>query len=251
MAETLPGALSEDAFLGGALRICQPKRGFRSGLDAVLLAAAIPAGPGETALEAGAGAGVASLCLAKRVAGFSIQGLEIDPELAALATANAARNGFEDRARFLAGALDEPPPALAGASFDHVFANPPFLEAGEAVAARDPGRMVARQGPEGVLHSFVDFCVRRAASGGSVTLIHRADRLDRLLGEMDGRLGAVKVFPLWPRAGVAAKRVIVSGRKGSRAPLQLLAGLVLHGEGDGFTPEAEAVLRHGAALNLD
>jgi tRNA1(Val) A37 N6-methylase TrmN6 len=244
-------ALTDDAFLGGALQIRQPAQGFRSGLDAVLLAAAVPAKAGVYALEAGAGAGVASLCLARRVPGLSVLGLERDLALAGLAQDNAARNGLGDRVSIMAGTLEAPPQALLGRPFDHVFANPPFLEEGESMAAPDPMRRAARQGPEGVLNLFVDFCLARVASGGSVTLIHRADRLDRILAALDGRAGAIKIFPLWPRQGEPAKRVLVSARKGSRAPLRLLSGLVLHGEGHGFTPKADQVLRGGAALRLD
>jgi len=246
-----PEDLSEDAFLGGALRICQPKQGFRSGLDAVLLAASVRGMAREHVLEVGAGAGVASLCLARRVRELAVTGLEIDPDLAQLANRNAVQNGLASAVRFEAGSLEDAPASIARTSFAHVFANPPYMEEGAAMPARDPGRMIARLGPQGVLDAFADFCLRRAESGGSVTLIHRADRLSRLLTAFEEKLGAIKVFPLWPRLGVAAKRVIVSGRKGSRAPLTLCAGLVLHGEGNAFTPEAEAVLRGGGALLLD
>jgi tRNA1(Val) A37 N6-methylase TrmN6 len=194
---------------------------------------------------------VASLCLAHRVAGLSVTGLERDEMLAALANENAVRNGLAGRARILGGALESFPSVLGDAQFDHVFANPPFLEEREAVTAEHPRRRAARQGPEGVLDLFADFCVERAAPGGSVTLIHRADRLERILAALEGRMGAIRIFPLWPREGAPAKRVIVSARKGSRAPLQLLAGLVLHGEGHAFTPKAESVLRGGAGLFLD
>jgi tRNA1(Val) A37 N6-methylase TrmN6 len=238
---------TDDAFLGGALNILQPARGFRAGIDSVLLAAAIPAEAGQSALEAGVGAGVASLCLARRVAGLEVCGVEIDPALVALANRNAERNGLGDRVRFEARSVAEADPAMLG-RYAHVFANPPFLEEGEAVQAGEAGRRRARLGPEGVLALFVDFCIGAAAPGASVTLIHRADRLDRILAALGTRLGALEIIPLWPRQGVPAKRVIIRGRKGSGAPLMLRPGLVLHGEGNGFTEAAEAVLRHGAPL---
>lgn len=243
--------VTDDAFLGGALRIFQPRAGFRSGLDAVVLAAAVPAENGGHALEAGAGVGVAGLCLARRVAGLRVDGLEIDPALAALAARNAERNGLAERVMVHAGDVGTPPDAVTDRQFDHVLANPPFFEAGRAFAARDDGRARARMSAAGGLAQWLDFCLRRVASGGTVTVLHRAEAVGRLLGALDGPLGGLRIFPLWPRAGVAAKRVIVCGRKGSRAPLKLLAGLVLHGEGGGFTPRAEAVLRDGAGLVLD
>jgi len=250
MSEREPG-LTDDAFLGGALQILQPERGFRSGLEAVLLAAAIPAGAGDQALEAGAGAGAASLCLARRVTGLTVTGLERDPGLAALANQNAARNGLGERVRVEAGSVAAPPQAITARVFDHVFANPPFLEDSEAVAALDPVRRDARQGPEGTLGDFIAFCLRRAAPKGTVTIIHRADRTDRILAALDGRLGALKLFPLWPKPGVPAKRVIIAGQKSSRAPLIVLPGLVLHEEGGAFTQAAEAILRQGAPLRLE
>lgn len=239
---------TEDAFLGGALRVLQPLRGFRSGLEAVLLAAAVPARAGEAVLEAGAGAGVASLCLARRVAGLMVTGLELDPETAALANRNAQRNGLA--VTIETGSVAAPPKAVTARSFDHVFANPPFMEDGEALGASDEARRAARLGPAGTLAAFIAFCLRRAGPKGTVTVIHRADRLGQILGVMEGRLGAVTVFPLWPKAGVPAKRVIVQGRKSCRAPLTLRAGLVLHEADGGFTRGAEAILRHGAPLDL-
>jgi tRNA1(Val) A37 N6-methylase TrmN6 len=249
-------SLTDDAFLGGALRLLQPAEGFRSGLDAVLLAAAIPAAPGETALEAGAGAGAASLSLARRVPGLRVTGLEIDPALAALANQNAARNGLADFVSFETGSVAAAPKTIG--RYGHVFANPPFLEAGEALTGEHPGRSRAKHGEakngkdengkDGVLSQFVGFCIRHAEPKGSVTLIHRADRLDRILAAIDGRLGALAILPLWPRAGSPAKRVIVLGRKSSRAPLTLLPGLVLHEADGAFTAEADAILRHGAPL---
>ena len=240
--------LTDDAFLGGQLKLLQPGQGFRSGLDAVLLAASVPAGPGEAALEAGAGAGVASLCLARRVAGLKVTGLEIDPALTELARQNAVRNGLADRVSFETGSVTEPSKSIGRCA--HVFANPPFLEKGEAVLAEDPGRSRAKHGEDGALSEFIDFCMRHVEPKGTVTLIHRADRLDRILAAIDGRLGGLQILPLWPRAGHPAKRVIVQGRASSRAPLTLHAGLVLHEEGGAFTAAAEAILRHGAPLQL-
>jgi tRNA1(Val) A37 N6-methylase TrmN6 len=248
MAEPAESDLTDDAFLGGALRLLQPARGFRAGIDSVLLAAAIPAAGGQSALEAGAGAGVASLCLARRLDGLTVTGLELDPDLAALANRNAGRNGLAGRVLFEAGSLAAPSPSIG--RYPHVLANPPFLEEGEAVASGERGRRQARQGPDGTLKLFIDFCIRHAEPGGSVTLIHRADRLDRILGVLEGRLGALNIWPLWPRAGLPAKRILIGGRVGSAAPLTLRCGLVLHGEGHGFTEAAEAVLRHGAPLPL-
>jgi tRNA1(Val) A37 N6-methylase TrmN6 len=244
-----PEALSEDGFLGGRLRIRQPKAGFRSGLDAVFLAAACPARPGETVLELGCGAGAAGLCLMARAAGVLVTGVEVQPAYAALARANAAANGLSmevaegDLAR-LAG-------VVAARTFGHVIANPPYLRAGGGTPARDPGRETALRDTV-PLADWVAAGMRRLRPGGTFTLIQDAARLPDLLSALP-RTG-VTVLPLLPRAGRDAVRVIVQARKGGRAAFRLLSPFVLHAgagharDADDFTPEARAILRDGAAL---
>ena len=239
---------TDNAFLGGRLNLLQPANGFRSGLDAVLLAAAVRATSGQTVLEAGQGAGVASLCLAYRVPGVRVTGLEIDETMVELARRNAARNGLGDRVDSLMGDVAAPPDALRAQRFDQVFANPPFFDEGEALPAKEPGRERARMGAPGTLERWVAFCAQRTTSGGHMTILHRADRLAALLSLLEPRVGGLAVVPLWPRSGVAAKRVIVSGRVGSRAPLTLLPGLVLHEADGSYTAEADAILRDGAPM---
>ena len=235
---------SEDRFLGGRVLVRQPKDGFRAGLDAVMLAATVPARPGETALELGAGAGTASLCLAQRIENLTIAGLEIDERLANMANTNAAANGMDGRVSFLAGDALDPPEALRR-PFDHVFCNPPFHE-GEV--SPDPARARALL-DEGRLADWLAAGLKRTVSGGAFTVILRADRLGEALATLPHR--GVTVFPLWPRADVQAKRVIVQVRNGLHAPLAILSGLVLHDANGGYTHEADAVLRDGASLALD
>ena len=235
---------SEDRFLGGRVLVCQPEDGFRAGLDAVMLAAAVPARPGEAALELGAGAGTASLCLAQRIEDLTVVGLEIDERLAEMANSNAAANGMNGRVSFLVGNALDMPEALRR-PFAHVFCNPPFHE-GEV--SPDPARARALQ-DEGRLADWLAAGMKRTVSGGSFTVILRADRLGEALAVLPER--GVVVFPLWRRVGEPAKRVIVQARNGSRAPLRLLAGIALHAAEGHYTPEADAVLRQGMALPLD
>jgi tRNA1(Val) A37 N6-methylase TrmN6 len=232
-----------ETFLDGRVKARQPETGFRSGTDAVMLAAAVPAQPGETALELGAGSGAASLCLAARVPGVAVTGLEIDAGLVGLARDNAAASGLA--ARFEAADIF----ALA-AEFkrDHtqVFANPPFH--GEGAVPPDPARARALM-DDGQLAQWLSIGLQRTVSGGFFTTIIRADRMHEALAAFPKT--GVNIFPLWPRAGMPAKRVILQVRKGSRAPIGLLAGLALH-EADGrYTAAAEAVLRDGASLAVD
>lgn len=246
---------TDDAFLGGRLACLQPRHGFRAGLDTVMLAAACPAGAGETVVEPGCGPGVAALCLAART-GAHVTGVEIEAASLALARENAARNGMDAAVTFVAAdvtarAADLAARGLGPDSFGHAIANPPYLTAGEATAPPHRLRARAFSGDAGLVDAWVKFAVRAVRPGGTVTVIHRADRLAEVLAALDGRAGEVRVFPLWPGGGKPASRVIVRGVKGSRAPLAVLPGLVLHAASDGrFTPEAWAVLREGAPLSL-
>ena len=244
-------AVTEDALLDGRVILRQPAAGYRVAIDPVALAAAIPAGRGETVLDVGCGVGAAALCLAARTPDCRIYGVEIQRDLVRLAAENVALNGFEGRIEVMVGDLTRPPPRLAAGSFHHVMCNPPYLEAGGANPSPNAGKAAATVEAAGDLAEWVDFCIVMARHKGSVTFIHRADRLDSLLCHLRGKTGAIAVYPLWPAAdrGRPAKRVIVQARKGGAGPLKLLPGLVLH-EGEGYTEAAEAVLRHGAALTL-
>lgn len=241
--------LTCDDFLGGRLRILQPARGYRAGADAVMLAAACPAAPGETVLELGCGAGVASLCLARRVGDLELTGLERQAEYAALARRNAEANALP--LTVIEGDLAAPPHLLKGASFDHVLMNPPFFLGG--TAALDGGRAIARR-EETPLAMWVDAALRRLKPKGWLTVIQRADRLDGLIYGLHGRAGALTILPLAAREGREAGRVILWARKGGRAPLRLLAPFVIHkaarheADGEDLTPEAAAVLREAAPI---
>ena len=248
-------ATTADAFLGGKLVIRQVKAGSRAGLDAVFLAAACPAKPGETVLEAGAGSGVVSLAVAQRVRGARIVGVEIDARLASLANANAAANGLDGSLRFIAGDVTRPSSAfadagLAASSFDHVLANPPFLAEGEARLSPKPMLRRAHAATADELEGWVRFLAAFARPGGVLTLIHRADALPRLLSLLQRRFGGLVLFPLFPKAGAPATRIIIQGIKGSRGTPQLQQGFVLHEESGAFTRAAEDVLRRGASLEL-
>jgi tRNA1Val (adenine37-N6)-methyltransferase len=232
-----------ETFLDGRVKARQPETGFRSGTDAVMLAAAIPAQAGQKALELGAGSGTASLCLAARVAGVAVTGIELDAELVNLARQNAVASHLE--AEFACADVFALPPELKR-DFDQVFANPPYH--GEGAASPDPARARALM-DDGTLQQWLSLGLQRTVSGGFFTTILRADRLNEALAALPK--AGVNIFPLWPRMGMPAKRVILQARKGSRAPMGLAAGLALH-EADGrYTGEAESILRDGASLAMD
>ncbi len=245
---------TDDTFLGGALAILQPKAAFRAGIDAVLLAAAVPdlAGRASTILDAGAGVGVAGLCVARRSIAARVTLLEKAPELASLARRNVSRNGLEDRVIVIEADLLAPAAQLGAAgaredAFDVVLTNPPWLEVGRARPSADPIKARANAMPEGDLDGWLRFLARVTSPGGTLVLLHRADALDRVLAAVHGRFGGVDILPIHPRQGQPANRVILRATKGSRAPLALLAGFIVHEE-TGFTAPMEAILRTGAPL---
>jgi tRNA1(Val) A37 N6-methylase TrmN6 len=237
--------VTRDAFLGGRLTIMQPAKGFRAGLDSVLLGAAVGNMTGDL-LDLGAGAGTAALvALADRpaLAGTLV---ESDADTAALATENVATNGFASRATVLTLDLlaSGRTRAAAGLKADHfttIIANPPFYEGGTAPSA---SRAAARHMTAEALDSWVKTAATHAAPDGEIIFIHVADRLAALLDSFDSRFGAITLLPLSPRESEPAHRILIRGIKGSRAPLTLLASRALHEPaGRGFRPEFEAIFR--------
>ena len=233
----------------------QPEKGYRAGIDAVFLAAAIPASPGETLFEAGVGTGVAALCLVARVPTVHITGMEVASRYAILAEENAKRNHLGESLRVIhADVKDAMRRDLSQmpshGSFSHAFANPPYFEDGKVTASPSLLKAQAHNfGPDD-LDLWVKVLATMVTLRGSVTFIHRAETLGKLLASMEGRFGDIRVAPLYAREGTAASRIIVQGIKGSKAPMQLLPGLVLHDKTNSFTPEAEAILRDGMAWRL-
>jgi tRNA1(Val) A37 N6-methylase TrmN6 len=243
-------AITEDHVLGGRVLLRQMREGLRVAIDPILLAAAVPAEPGEIVLDLGTGNGVAALCLARRCAGCRVVGLELQPELMRQAAENATLNGLDAAVSVMVGDVGAPPPRLAPATFHHVMANPPYLKAGTGTVPANPLKALAIAEGDADLAVWIRTALAMVRPRGTISIIHRADRLDALLAAFGGRAGEIVVFPLWPNAGKSAKRVLVHARRDSGAPLRLAPGLVLHDSDGRFTPEADAILRDAAALAL-
>jgi tRNA1(Val) A37 N6-methylase TrmN6 len=243
-----------DAFLGGALSLTQPARGYRAGIDAVLLAAACTAKSGDSILDCGAGVGTVGLCALVRVPGTTAVLVERAAVFAALARSNIANNGLSPRALVVPADITSPLghlTELAGRvnSFDHAVANPPFQVDTDGTRSQDVLKDAANAMPANSLEHWLRFMAAMLKPGGIATIIHRVDALAAIIAAMSGRFGGLDVRPIYPRAGQAANRILVAGRKGSRAPLSLLSPIYLHPKvGSGYAPEIEAVLRDGAAL---
>ena len=238
--ETAP---TENALLGGRIRLLQPSRGYRVAVDAVLLAAAIEAAPGDRVLDLGAGVGAVGLCLAARVPGCTIVGIELQPGLAALAVRNAILNVAGDRIRTIVHDLAHPlPPDVA--NFDHVATNPPYLAAAVADPSPNPSKALATVESSAGLARWLEVAAAALKPTGTLTVIHRSDRLEEIMSHLV-RLGlgdvTVKLLPPAARVLIRARRADVPVRRSSPP-------LVLHGPAGGYTDEAEVVLRHAAPL---
>jgi len=250
-----PRGTTLDDFLGGRVTVLQPKQGHRAGSDAVWLQAAVQPRTGSRVLDAGAGVGVAGLCLLARHPQINVTAVDIDDGACALAEANAARNGVAGKVTVITADVTAPAEGLLAKGltregYDQVMANPPYHREGTVRAAPDRGRAGAHVMQEGGLAAWVRFFATMAAPKGVVTVIHRADALTELLPLFARSFGGISLFPLFPKPGEAATRVIVRAEKGRRAGLTLLPGLVLHEPDGRYTAKAEAVLRDGAGLDF-
>ncbi len=254
-------AVTRDAFLDGQVVLAQPARGYRAGIDAVFLAATAQPQNGSNELkmlDAGAGVGTVGLLAAWRLRNqvdVHVTLLERSTQLAALAGSNVRDNGFSGVARVVCADLLGPAAeleehGLRRESFDLVLANPPYNVDSRGTSSDDAVKAGAQAMGEGDLEHWVRVIARLARPGGEVVMVHKADALGELLTVLAPRFGGLRVMPLYPRGGAPASRILVKGVKGSRAPLTLLQGSPLHGEGKAFTAAATAVLRFGAGLCL-
>lgn len=249
--DTVPAAseVVENTLLNGRVRLRQPARGYRAGMDAALLAAAVAPRRGERLFEAGCGAGAVLMQIAARHTGASLTGLERDSLAAALARENAGLNGFGDRTAIIDGDVAAGFRALDLAPFDWAVSNPPFFDDPGALRAPAPGKQGAWMADDG-LAAWTGLLLKAVREGGRIVIIHRADRLADLLALLGEKAGSLAIRPVQPFAEQPAKRVLVQAIKTGKAPLRLLPPLVLHDRsGAKHTPEAEAILRGEAALD--
>ena len=240
----------ENALLGGRVRLRQPVRGYRAGLDAALLAAAVAAAPGQRVIEAGCGAGGALFQIAARCPDAVLTGVEREVQAAALARDNAGLNGVADRVEVLTADVADGFRALDRAPYDWAVSNPPFFDDPGALRAPAEGKRAAWMADDG-LAAWTGFLVKAAKDGGRIVLIHRADRLADILALLAPKAGSFVILPVHPHADEPAKRVLVAATKTGKAPLRLLPPLILHArDGAKHTPEAEAILRGEAGIAL-
>ncbi|KLK89812.1 methyltransferase [Microvirga vignae] len=235
--------ITRDCLLGGRVHLTQPVKGHRAGTDAVLLAASAPVKAGDGVLDVGASTGAVGLMVAARERGAHFAFVEQDADLAELCRRNCRENGIEAEV-FVADLLSKASRREAGLypeTADLVLTNPPFLEEGQARISPDQGRAAAHALPSGGLEAWLKVCLSLLKPKGKLVLIHRADRVAECLEGLDGPLGGIALRFVHPSAEKPAIRVVISGIKGSRAPLGILPPLILNGPDGRFTPQAQAL----------
>jgi tRNA1(Val) A37 N6-methylase TrmN6 len=241
----LAGEITEDAFLGGKLRLRQPRSGHRAGHDAMLLAAATPARSGDRVVDLGAGVGAAGLAVARRVAGIKLTLVEIDNGLSELARANALANAIPAEVLLLdvtSGAESFASSGLLPDSADVVLMNPPFNDASRHRASPDKSREIAHVATAETIDEWVHASRRVLKSGGNLALVWRADGIAEVLAALGRGFGSLTILPVHGDAAAPAIRVLVRAIKGGRAPARLLPGLVLNGDAGSPSPYVQAIL---------
>ncbi len=239
---------STDGFLGGKINLRQPKRGFRSGHDAVLLAASVP--EAARVCELGCGVGVASLCVGARLVSAHITGIDSDAQWVALATANAADNNMASRTDFICADIEAgfANLNLTPNQYEEVIANPPYYKAGQSPPPPDPQKAHAMISTQDTQEAWVKCAAALLAAKGYLTMVHQPQALPSLLAVLTPRFGDIRVLPILPRIGSAATRILIRAQRDSKAALVLLPPLILQNPDATPTPEAQAILRDGKAL---
>lgn len=263
--------MQEIYVLNKRLKLMHTAQGFKTSIDSVLLAAACPAKVGDQLLDLGCGVGGAGLSVLTRVDGVHLTGVEIQEDHAELAKSNAVGNRFQKQCAFVVADIRDYKNENA---FDHVICNPPYLEAGAHLRSPSKEKATAMGGlpalssfgltggshhgkkdpsvkpkDDMTVKDWIDCAHDCLKSNGTLTMIHRADKIDKIIQGIGKRFGAVEIIPLWPKAGEAAKRVIVRVVKHRKSPTTLHAGLILHRD-DEYTDEANQILRHAKGLYL-
>lgn len=241
---------SYDDFLGGKIRLIQPLKGYRAGVDPVLLAAALPRNLKGKILDLGCGVGTAGFCALHHMPHLKLIGIEANKDAAERAFRNGKLNHFAENIQIFHEKLgsDNFIDPLKGDEVDMAISNPPWFEPAHSRKA-EGSRGDGRQESDVSLDIWLDYMIRKLRTGGLIAIIHRAHRLDDILRIFTGRVGNIKIIPIWSKQGQAAKHVIILGHKARKTPLKLMSGFVMHDKNGQFLPEAKAIFMDGAALH--
>lgn len=239
--------IDESWLLGERVRLLQYKTGLRAGLDAVMLASAVPAKAGDRVLDLGCGTGGAGFCVAARCPGIQLTGFDIQADLLSLARQSAVLNNWS--CDFIEGDVRDKA-ALPADHFDHVLCNPPYMQAGAWYDTPDQTRskQLGKKVGDASLKDWVDCLQRVLKPAGTVSIIHRADHADKIIQALGTRFGGMEIWPLHPHAGEAANRIIIRALKNRKSPAIFHAGIILHARDGLWTGEAKATLEHAKSI---
>ena len=246
--------LTNDAFLGGKLKLLQPKIGFRAGIDSVLLAASVRASSGDRVLDIGTGVGTALFCLMKRVIGLEAVGIELQEEYHSLATENSKKNML--KAKILLGDFQSPKNELNNCLFDEIFFNPPYYSEETYKKSGNISRDLANIEKQGVLENMLKFSLKRCKPYGFITLINRPARLGKILSVLENGAGDIRLLPVQSSKGQPSLRIIIRARKSARGETKLLEGLKLFKDTLDqhkrkiYTSQLVDILKHGKPLEF-
>ncbi len=236
--------VTEDSLLDGRLILLQPKDGFRASIDPIILAATVPVKVGDRVLDVGTGSGAAALALLVREPWAWVTGLDIQESLIALASRSAARNQMTEHATFLSADLMSEYVRAKLGQFDHVMSNPPFFEQGSGQLPKNKARALATVESTADLRMWIEFMVGAVRDGGTITLIHRAEREDEVIDLLSLECGDIAVMDLTPKQGGGMQKLIViQAIKNARAEEVSRIEFIVHEANDDFTEQALAVLR--------
>lgn len=232
--------------LDGAVTLHQPAQGFRTSIDAVLLAAACPAKEGSHILDLGCGVGSSGFCALHRINNTRLTGIDIVPENIDLAQKNAETNNLTKRCVFENINMKD----FQKNGFDHIICNPPFEDAGKHLHSPHDhkAKAIGHMAPENSIQDWITCAFNAVKSGGTLTMIHKAGAMQELMIALGKSWGATEIIPLFPKEGRAPKRVIIRTIKHRKSPSILHPGLILHNDDGSYTQEAENILRDGGAL---
>jgi tRNA1(Val) A37 N6-methylase TrmN6 len=257
--------------LNGAVSLWQAQGGLKTSTDSVMLAAACPVQSGQSLLDLGCGVGSAGLCVLARVPDIHLTGIDIQADHIELAIKNAVMNGWAEKCDFICGDIRDfsvmssrrspgsekqekhDPVFHRGSSmlFDHVICNPPYYSAGDQTSpSAAKAKALTHDEPDISIQSWVKCAFAHVKSGGSLTMIHRADSVQNILQALGKSFGRTEIIPLYPKAGQSASRVIIRTLKHRKSPALIHAGVIMHGADSGYSPEAEQILRKIKGLYL-
>ena len=241
--------ITKDSFLGGGIEIWQPKKGYRAGIDPILLAASVNVSAGQKVLDLGCGVGTASFAIGYRVKNVELYGIEIQKVFADLADLNSKENGIELQVE--CSNISNLSSNITSKNFDHVIANPPYFDRNSSVRGINSSKEKSF-GDTRPISEWLKVAAKRAKPKGFVHFIVRSDRLMEIFTNMPNSLGSLVITPVISRKNQNAKLTILHAKKNGRAGFVISSPIILHplknDSQEKYVPEVDQVLRNGASL---